>query len=263
MKDVSRIALYTVSNDNYAEVTAVMLYSFLFNNSWFDGDIVIICDNGERCRLSDVNRAWFSSLYEKVLFYEANPREYDKIVLHTREMGANVLYSMLFYKLEIFRGFKYDQIVFLDSDIVVDKGIKELFYNNETTIMAVEDGLKPLSGYFNSGVMSIPMRYIDRGIFSKMIDLCENYGSDSFSNICSNNGISMDQDIINEVVEDVRIVGEEYNFSPYFFGEPNNKVKIFHYYGGHKPWLDHCEFKRGYLPYYRYYYMLTHNFKKN
>ena len=262
MKKISRIAIYTVSNDNYAEVTAVMLYSFLYNNQWFDGDIVVICDNGERCGLSESNRAWFRSLYDKVFFYEVNPREYDKIVSHTQIMGRNVLYSMLFYKLEIFRMFEYDQIVFLDSDVVVNKDIKELFYNNETAVIAVEDGLKPMSGYFNSGVMSISMKHIDRNVFSKMVNLCETYDNNSFTNICSNKGVSMDQDIINEIITNVRLVGNEYNFSPYYCKGDINMVKIFHYYGGAKPWLEHCDFLDGYLPYYRYYYSLTHNFKK-
>lgn len=262
MKETNSVALYTVSNDNYAEITAVMIYSFLYNNRWFDGDIVIICDNGERCGLSAANRSWFSSLYEKVLFYEVNPRDYDKVVLHANEMGRNILYSMLFYKMEIFRKFKYDQIVFLDSDVVVNKDIKELFYNNDTSVIVVEDGFKPLSNYFNSGVMSIPMNYIDDDMFDKMVNLSETYSEKSFTNICSNRGVSMDQDIINEIIKNVRFVGSEYNFSPYYCKGDINMVKIFHYYGGAKPWLEHCEFFDGYLPYYRYYYAITHNFKR-
>ena len=42
MKDY---ALYTTFNDNYIEMGSNMIFSFLYNNPWFNGDIIILCDN--------------------------------------------------------------------------------------------------------------------------------------------------------------------------------------------------------------------------
>ena len=259
---MSNIELYTLLNDNYMEVGQVMIYSFLYNNQWFDGDIVILCDNGERCGLSEYNRNRLRAMYNSIIFYEINPRDYDKVVENIVKNGGNPAYSMLVYKLEIFKKNGFNRKVFLDADVVVNANIRELFYNNKKTLIAVEDGLKPLSDYFNSGVMSLPMDYIDNTAFSKMIDLAENFNKHSFTNPCSNMGISIDQDIINEVIKEVTLIGAEYNFSPYYCKGDIDTIKIFHYYGGAKPWLEHCDFLEGYLPYYRYYYAMIHNFRK-
>ena len=49
-------ALYTTFNDAFLETGATMIYSFLDNNKWFEGDIIILHDEGDNCKFSDENK---------------------------------------------------------------------------------------------------------------------------------------------------------------------------------------------------------------
>jgi lipopolysaccharide biosynthesis glycosyltransferase len=98
-----------------------MLYSFVTGNPWFEGDIVVICSKlpepmvrdlhiFRRIRLLEPS----SQLLERLrTFIEIRPEFSDKVAR--------------FFSLEIFRLSDYEQVLFLDSDMVVQKSVQELF----------------------------------------------------------------------------------------------------------------------------------------
>lgn len=258
------IALYTLCDDNYVEVVCTMLYSFLVNNKWFNGDIVILCDDGTRCNLSDGSREWISRIYDSVIFEEIAPSKYDRLIDNAIQLCRDKKCGMLFYKLEVFRKNGYERKVFLDGDTIVNKNIWELFYNNEDKVMVVEDELKLFTGYFNSGVMSIPMNSIPDNFYDELISFGERATADSFSNKFSNLGDCYDQDIINEILKDKVFIGREYNTTPNCYDVDNeniDRIKIIHYYGGSKPWRWGNWTNPAYILYYKYWYMFVHGFK--
>ena len=261
---MSDIALYTICNDNYIEPCCVMIYSFLLNNRWFDGDIVILHDNGSRCSLSDYSKSWLSSLYNKVVFEEVDATKYDKFIENASKFSTTANSSLLFYKIEVLKKNRYKKKLFLDSDILVNKSIKELFYNDKNGVLVVEDAFKPLTNYFNSGVMSIPMDVIPDDLYERVITIGETIDESFFKNEFSDKGYFFDQDILNEVMPQKVIIGREYNTTPnkcdvnYF---DLNKIKIIHFYGDAKPWDETSHSNPSHLLYYKYHYMFTHRLK--
>lgn len=261
---MSNIALYTLCDDNYTEVVCSMLYSFLINNAWFDGDIVILCDDGTRCNLSEGSRDWIRRLYKNIVFEEIDPTKYDKLVSNAIQFCRDKKYGMLYYKLEVFRKNGYERKVFLDGDTIVNKNIWELFHNNENRVMVVEDELKLFTGYFNSGVMSIPMSSIADDFYDELITAGETLDADFFKNKFSSLGDCYDQDILNELIKNKALIGREYNTTPncYDVDKDNiDRVKIIHYYGGSKPWQWGNWANPAYILYYKYWYMFVHGFK--
>ena len=259
-----KVALYTLCDDNYVVLVRTMIYSFLYNNSWFDGDIVILyCADGV-CELSEGSRSWLSELSPKVKFEAVITKGYEKLFENARNNGVDDWLFLSFCKLDIFKKNEYNRKVYIDGDAIVNGNIRGLFYNNEDNVLVVEDGAKPFSNYFNAGVMSIPMWAISDDFYEKSIKFGETFTKDSFKNKCSNLGQSFDQDISNELLTNVRFIDKEYNISPYYEDistEKLSEVKIVHYYGHYKPWLGHCEFKPSYYLFYRYYFQMEHNFE--
>ena len=100
MENDSKYALYTVVTENYILLAKLMIYSFLKNNTWFDGDINIICYRGYEKEL--VSREELAVLYGKNTDYqllnECNIIAYDDylrlnypgvLLIELSKMGGN------------------------------------------------------------------------------------------------------------------------------------------------------------------------------
>ena len=74
---MKNFCLYTAVNDTFIDGALVMLYSFLKNNSWFDGDIIVGYGKEEGCQLSYENREKIANLYYKIKFIEKGTIEID------------------------------------------------------------------------------------------------------------------------------------------------------------------------------------------
>ena len=72
-------ALYTTFNDAFLETGATMIYSFFFFFKWFEGDIIILHDEGDNCKFSDENKNILKKFSDKVKFKQVNSKDYAPI----------------------------------------------------------------------------------------------------------------------------------------------------------------------------------------
>ena len=71
------IALVIIGDNNVIEnnYCGVVIKSFLYNNSWFDGDIIFFEDNSFN-KISEDNKKKLRNLYHKIIFKYINFSKY-------------------------------------------------------------------------------------------------------------------------------------------------------------------------------------------
>lgn len=118
-------AVCTLSSDEYIKGTQALLYSFLKNNEWFNGDFVVL-HGISRCALSQENQQYLKEMYSNVKFVEVKENNYRKLFSYwnghtakTKMVGA--------YKFDMFLLTEYDKILYIDSDCIVNENIESLF----------------------------------------------------------------------------------------------------------------------------------------
>lgn len=245
----SKYALCFITNTLYANGVCVGIYSFLENNKWFDGDIVII-DYGS---IDEVSRNKMLSMYNKLYFKKADDPRYALIRDRSQKFQEEELkkpvptsiYAFPYiYKIEAFGLEGYDRVVFFDSDLLVFDDVRYLFDNDydfavcrdlwEDNYTMPESWRNP-GDLINSGVMSI--KSPSRALFEEVINEAINFEKDDIYK-----GLCYEQDSICKFFDKktVRLLSFEYNFPQILFIYKNNlKVttqKIVHYYGPFKPW---------------------------
>ena len=120
--DMEELGVATVTTDSFIVGTLVTLYSFLKYNSWFNGEIIIICNE-----LSDRNRNYLKSLYDKVTFFSVSNRILARIDELTKVFPDFSPKQARFYSLETFHLRNYKRVLFLDSDLLFRDSIEDLF----------------------------------------------------------------------------------------------------------------------------------------
>lgn len=255
-----KIAVCTVSDNNFALVTYTMLYSFLKNNSWFDGDIYVFTEG-----ITDNNQIPLKHLYPNVKIvipdltkYEkalANFKSFDNMGIYDPETHEYFLGFARYWphalKFEAFGLEGYDRVVFLDSDILVLGSLKELFEIDADFGFAKDTAAEkdfsldaPICKWdgetnLNSGVFSI--RAPKQEYLSQLIEMGEHYMFKRWRGQCC------EQDIINEflVGKNVVNIGVKYNAVQDFFADSTKRKitteKVVHYFTIVKPWLGFYE----------------------
>ena len=66
-----KIAFCTISDNSYYEPCSVMIYSFLKNNNWYDGDIIVFYDD-----LTEENKSKIMRVSDKIKFSQINTDDY-------------------------------------------------------------------------------------------------------------------------------------------------------------------------------------------
>ncbi|WQJ53638.1 MAG: hypothetical protein [Wendovervirus sonii] len=257
-------ALYTTFNDNYLEQGCNMIYSFLCNNKWFEGDLIILCDHGEYAGLNEQSRQQISKLYDNVIFKDDCYDIYKDVVEHCKNLALTPNFMQCYYKLELVKKNEYERKLYLDADIIVDNKISELFFASEVRNGVVLDlGVDEASQYnllnvisirakedqeyFNAGVMIIKDEYIPDNLYDECIKFCLTCDENSYKNKFSYKGGLVDQDMFNELLPNVDLIPFMYNMVANIlhamhanFNEMHNDIfldvinrtKIIHYCGG-------------------------------
>lgn len=265
MEEKRKYALYTIATENYVFLTKLMIYSFLYNNKWFDGDINIICYSGASNAL--VSREELKKLYGKINFIDVNLGDYVNIFKNAAD-NASTMVSYL--KFEVFNGGDYDRRVYLDSDVIVNGDIKELFEgdlaNMDYNLIACRDfhisegsylDNKSDVSYFNAGVLSVPKGMCDGSLYSKFMEFASDVKNREFHNRFSKHGQYVDQDVFNEFMTPDFFPNKVYNCSADFLERKDfDKVKIFHYYGRYKPYML-GEYRPAFDAFYKYFFFFT------
>lgn len=264
MENDKKYALYTVVTENYILLAKLMIYSFLKNNTWFDGDINIICYRGYEKEL--VSREELAVLYDKMNFIDVDLKRYAKLFANAPE---NSFSKIPYLKLEIFNGGDYDRRVFLDSDVIVNGDIRELFEGplaNMDGLIACRDFHTVVNShldtesdvcYFNTGVMSVPKSMCDGVFYLKVLSFSAGFQEPMFLNRFSYKGQFIEQDVLNEFVKPDFVPKEVYNCPADFLERKDfDKVKIFHYYGEHKPYIP-SEYRPAFDAFYKYFFLFA------
>lgn len=241
-------AVCTAVNDSFVRGAEVMLFSFLSNNDWFEGDIVILSgEEGGPMYLSDESKERLSNLYYKVKFKEESFSHFKDIVEGIRHNALAGTESLL-YKLPVFELAEYDKILFLDSDMLIIGDIKELFDKNESLVACLDrvdesygnkDWIVRNEEYFNFGLFVLNKPYIHEEMLNelKIVFTYTNFDKITRSNPC--HGSFVDQDMANAYFlnKSVLLAPSAYNFDRYSYDKGDNEeVKIIHYIEKNKPW---------------------------
>lgn len=139
----SKYALFTVVNDDYVPGVIAMLSSFLDNNSWYKGDILVGHTN-KRCTLSAKNQKILATKFKNIKFHTISEQSYTQIINKKFDSYNQRLIPALF-KLEAFEIKGYDRIVFIDSDILILKNLKFLFDTKQDFVAYKDQPSKKLN----------------------------------------------------------------------------------------------------------------------
>jgi len=106
----------TITDNDFAIGTFVMLSSLLEKNELFNYEFVVFYDE-----LSEKNKRFLTKAYKRITYKQVDKCDYDNID------KSNVVPNLhkAYYSLEVFN-LDCDKVIYLDSDLLIVKGIMEL-----------------------------------------------------------------------------------------------------------------------------------------
>lgn len=249
------LCVATVTTDSFVVGTLVTLYSFLKHNNWFDGEIVIICND-----LSDQSLEYLGLVYDNISFLRVGDKMLEKVDGITKVFPEFSLKQARFYSLETFRLTDYDKVLFLDSDLLFRSSIEDIF-DTENNFVACGDGAfynnsgrrwgsgleKIVSGEeieviyntFNSGFFLVDRSLLTAENYAGLLNLVD-------SRIYKTPNMKLaDQVVLNIYFSGQQhLVSGEYNYllahRESLFQKENisfTDARVLHFNGHHKPWM--------------------------
>lgn len=233
MQDKKHIVI--TIDKKYSTYSAIMLYSLLSNNDPAQYHIHII---------KDFNNAILEIPIKYVLKKHKCTHTFYSISSEDIELKDDLLISDHISVATYFRLFlpkliqDINEILFLDSDIIVDGNIEELFNTTKLKDVALaaviidneerKNVLQLTRAYFNAGVMFLNLSYLKANNYMPKFVAFQKQNKEKIH--------FWDQDILNAVVNDNYVsLNDKWNYiSPE--QHPNSPPIIIHYAGIHKPW---------------------------
>lgn len=252
-EDTKPLCLATVTTSGYLQWTMVMVHSFLKENPWFDGDIVLITNE-----MSSEERSRFS-IFPNVSFRKPTDRQtaaIDKLI--EKKPGFTNLVPM-FWSLEMFNLTGYRKVLFLDSDTLVVNSLRDVFEKPDGLYACAEscwyhgkgrrvdtyeatEGLNDPELFIekpvNSGFLLVDGQFLTPENYKGMVDmitpgLWENKGT-----------LHADQLILNLFFQGrFTLLDARYNFRPVNASVMMDKegigledAYVIHYFRQYKPW---------------------------
>ena len=241
--------IFMAVNNAFALGAAITLYSFLKNNPWYDGDIIIGCGVDEGMGLTEENREMLLNLYHSLSIVELSFNEFYNIYNSLVPIAqGGVGFEMTVYKFHVFRLSGYERVVVFDADMLIIGDIKEIFEKNIDFGALYEVKNEDFSNdvyklreneYFNVGIMVIGEKYLDEAVILECDKILSNGKIFDDSKIPHHKGLYPEQDILNVFMEDkeVTLIPRTYSADRFFCDENNYyDVKIVHYLRYLKPW---------------------------
>lgn len=220
---MSKIAVVMVCDKNYLIGMEVTLFSLLKNSPVFKKiDIVIMSKD-----LIDDDLLNIKKIHNNIILKPININPYKQIDILKQYHKAHGDYL----KYEIFTNNEYENIIYLDVDLLI--------LNDISNLLKINSGIHGVPelfiNQFNTGLLIIGKEYLNTTIRDELIMLTEKVGITEH----------YDQDIINEYFnEKIGELSIMYNFlkiyhHPIFKEQKYNpKIKILHYIA-HKPWSEY------------------------
>jgi lipopolysaccharide biosynthesis glycosyltransferase len=220
-------AFFTALNDDFMPGMRALLKSLLINNPWFDLDYLILTDGN----LSDESIAELCNIYNKIKIIHVKKEDYSGCKDTIEKWNYN-----LFYRFDVFdlEHMNYDNIIMIDSDMLILKDISELLSLNSdfAACRKYPDMLPELNylkkNFFNCGLMKLSKKIIKKIHKNNLI------------NLANKKNWSSDQPLFNLYFhEKVTFLPENYNIvSSAVTKDTMKDIAILHFHGNSKPWMS-------------------------
>lgn len=255
-------AVFFNSDDKYAPYLATTINSLVLNASdRYNYDLIVLTEDMTDDNICMLRTILGQKTNFSLRFFNMKSH-YEEYNVATFKITKQHLSLSAYYRIFAPWVFEnYDNIVYLDSDLIVNSDIAELanIPFEDKSVIAVADyyasdsefsqldqrflkyskeilKMDNLFSYFNSGVMSLNLKKIR-----------EKYSVDQFVAIAKvNNYRFNDQNVLNSVLYgDTKLIAPEWNFQNSFdlhpdlfakYGGPVDKLKIIHFCTRIKPW---------------------------
>lgn len=244
-------------NDEFTDGAIISIYSFLKNNTWFDGDIIIGYISNSKMGLNFENRERINNLYHKVKFVEINENTNYitrlKGVLNFQQTGCGFEQTLL--KFHAFTLSEYDRVFLMDADVLVVEDVKDLFFNEYIKFGVTEDlhtgthrhdFVIRKNEYFAAGFMTIGKEYITTEIIDDCVDILTSGKLLEDSCVPHFKGLYPEQDLLNLAMmkRDVILLPSSYQESRFRLDEEGGTPKIIHYLTKYKPWKKEPKYEK-------------------
>jgi lipopolysaccharide biosynthesis glycosyltransferase len=230
------IALYTICDDKFIDGARVMIYSFIRHNPWFNGKIVVLC-NQTYSQISLENRSRLLEIYQDIEFKEVDTSIYLDLIENFKKVATQSQLRLVpsLFTFEIFNSCKdHDFLIYIDSDMLILDDISEVFSTDHSILAAPDAGeFRIGSNYytFNGGFLVLKKEVHEMNYRQALIDHAGSMKSMSLA----------DQTIMNSFFKDeIVLLNSNYNclkrcFPDNKFNQFKDSIKIVHYVGS-KPW---------------------------
>lgn len=177
----------TVVTSGYVEGALTMLHSFLTNNKWFHGDVVLIHDG-----IDNSDQELFKDFFDNLILTSISKELESRLKTLLESNAVNIETYKRFYSLEAFRLLGYEKVLFCDSDMIFLSSIETLFKRNEKLICCgdgphyhghsrdpityeriiekKDNSASPIKETFNAGFLLIDKIILNKDNYSKLID---------------------------------------------------------------------------------------------
>lgn len=230
-------ALVYVVNDNqkYVDCMVNSINSFYANNpkSLLDTVKVLIFSNTKRLNLRGLRRGVKKKVITKMSY------DYDSVFSNYGEEEKERFSIVSLWKLELFHNpllRKFDNVLFLDGDTVVEQSIEEMFQENQyPLIMMAEENSNLMrekgvyiDNYCNTGVILFSPSAIGNMVLDAIFDYDIDIARNSNIHFIAQDDINQTMDKFNNYLG---IIEQKYNCNPYMRGYNPDDCKIRHYPG--------------------------------
>lgn len=158
----NQMEIVACTDKSFIMPTGVMMKSVCLNNKDSIINFHIVCDDSIKEKDKEDLKSVIQCSYSNFFFYFINGIEFDDMPALDNAPVTKAAY----YRLELAELLpeSIDKVLYLDGDIIVRRSINDLWNTDISNyaLAAVPDnniGLDLRSGYFNSGVMLINLKY--------------------------------------------------------------------------------------------------------
>lgn len=247
-------AVATVCTPNFLPGTLVTLHSFLRHNPWFDGELLLIHD-----RLAPELQALLRRLRD-IRFLQVRQDLLDRVQNLIPDYQDFERRKAQFYSLELAGCTDYEELLFLDSDLLITGSLRELFNRPEALLCCGSvRHYRPFQGQhshdpfaverFNAGVLRFRGAILGEPVRKALLERVSPAYFAPFIRFAAEQGlprVGTDQIILNEhFAAQATFLSARFNYRAGIAQEiaERDQVRledalVIHYTGAKKPWMS-------------------------
>lgn len=243
-----KICLATVSTKNYWTGTQVMINSFLKQNKWFDGDIIIITD--------DLRLERKVAKIDNGILINPSIELSNKVDDLCQSLPIFSKARSQFFFFEIFKLHQYQHVIFVDSDMLFVRNMSKMnllkdgllavqdpahfrgFNRDRTTFSKISKSSSTeancFTSFFNTGFVCVSRQYMNSNTYNALLSKID------VEFLKNNPDLLTDESIFNHVFEgSISSLALSNNCPVHLLVEGHivENVSAIHFTGKNKPWL--------------------------